>query len=100
MKQILQVVLFYNDAFGYCTVFVFGVNDIYACCQAYGVFTDIHEAVSLEDSVGRVCVRYERFENCDSAWDIIDGEYTLVSDTGSSDTRYEYAQAIYNYFVK
>lgn len=68
--------------------------------KAYGVFTDIHEAASLEDSVGRVCVRYERFENCDSAWDIIDGEYTLVSDTGSSDTRYEYAQAIYNYFVK
>lgn len=68
--------------------------------KAFGIFDNIYEANSLEDSVGRVCVLYENFNKARSAWTIVDGEYVLSSNIGSSDERYAYAQAIYDYFTE
>ena len=68
--------------------------------KAFEIFPDIYSAISLEDSTGRVCVLYESFENSSSAWSKSNGEYILISNEGSSDTRLEYAQNIYDYFME
>lgn len=75
------------------------------CCmlleevKAYGVFKDINSSLSLEDSTGRVCLKYESYRDCETQWERVDGVYTLISDSGSGDARLCYASNIYSYFM-
>lgn len=81
------------------------VRIIAECCmlleevKAYEVFGDIYSDTSIEDAVGRMCLRYEKYEGCTEQWDSNDGVYYLVSDSGSGKTRLRYANAVYEHFV-
>lgn len=72
---------------------------LYEELKAYSIFSDIHVDTTLEDACGRVCLKYEAYENSTSQWKCVNEQYTLTSDKGSGCKRLEYAEHIYNYFM-
>lgn len=72
---------------------------LYEELKAYSIFSDIHVDTTLEDACGRVCLRYEAYENSSDQWKKVNGRYTLISNQGSGCKRLEYAENIYAYFM-
>lgn len=72
---------------------------LYEELKAYSIFSDIHVDTTVEDACGRVCLKYEAYENSETQWQRTNGEYKLVSNNGSGCMRLEYAYAIYDYFM-
>lgn len=75
------------------------------CCflleevKAYKVFDSLYSHTTIEDSVGRVAVLYEKYDGSFQQWSKQDDGYKLVSSDGSGHGRLKYAQDIYEYFV-
>lgn len=74
------------------------------CCmllrelEAYDMLSDDLSHTTLEDTVGRLCVRYERYSGCEEQWSNRSGQYRLLSNNCSGSLRFEYAKNIYKYF--
>lgn len=72
---------------------------LYEELKAYSIFSDIHVDTTVEDACGRVCLKYEAYENSNTEWKRTNGEYKLVSNNGTGNMRLKFAHAIYEYFM-
>lgn len=74
------------------------------CCmllreiEAYGVFDSLYENTTIEDAVGRMCLKYEVYEGVYEQWSS-EGGYHLISRKGSGIGRLVYSENIYSYFM-